>query len=150
MQGTVTKSELIEHISEQLKLPTGKAEQIVNCVFDSMVKALQEGEGIEIRGFGSFTVREYKAYEGRNPRTGETVHVAPKRLPFFKVGKDLRERVNRADYPAESTSASISGSPVASVPAPAPSPAAQPSSGEGGYGGGGYGSGSGGFGGSNY
>jgi integration host factor subunit beta len=61
-----------------------------------MVKALQEGEGIEIRGFGSFTVREYKAYEGRNPRTGETVHVAPKKLPFFKVGKDLRERVNSA------------------------------------------------------
>jgi len=91
---TVTKSELIERISEKLKLPNGKAEQIVNCVFDSMVKALQEGEGIEIRGFGSFTVRQYKAYEGRNPRTGETVHVAPKRLPFFKVGKDLRERVN--------------------------------------------------------
>jgi integration host factor subunit beta len=90
----VTKSELIERISEKLKLPAGKAEAIVNCVFDSMVKALEEGEGIEIRGFGSFTVREYKAYEGRNPRTGETVHVAPKRLPFFKVGKDLRERVN--------------------------------------------------------
>ena len=94
INGTVTKSELIERISEKLKLPNGKAEQIVNCVFDSMVRALQEGEGIEIRGFGSFTVREYKAYEGRNPRTGETVHVAPKRLPFFKVGKDLRERVN--------------------------------------------------------
>jgi integration host factor subunit beta len=96
MHGTVTKSELIERISEKLKLPNGKAEQIVNCVFDSMVKALQEGEGIEIRGFGSFTVREYKAYEGRNPRTGETVHVAEKKLPFFKVGKDLRERVNSA------------------------------------------------------
>lgn len=92
----MTKSELIEQVSELLKLPTGKAEQIVNCIFDSMVKALQEGDGIEIRGFGSFTVREYKAYEGRNPRTGETVHVAPKRLPFFKVGKDLRDRVNRA------------------------------------------------------
>ena len=147
MQGTVTKSELIEHISEQLKLPTGKAEQIVNCVFDSMVKALQEGEGIEIRGFGSFTVREYKAYEGRNPRTGETVHVAPKRLPFFKVGKDLRERVNRADYPAESTSASASGSAPAPAPAPVAAPA-QPGSSEGGYGGGGYGGG--GFGGSNF
>ncbi|MBT8492768.1 MAG: integration host factor subunit beta, partial [Deltaproteobacteria bacterium] len=96
MTSTVTKSELIERISEKLKLPNGKAEQIVNCVFDSMVKALQDGDGIEIRGFGSFTVREYKAYEGRNPRTGETVHVAPKRLPFFKVGKDLRERVNQA------------------------------------------------------
>lgn len=90
----MTKSELIEKISEGLKLPAGKAEAIVNCVFDSMVKALERGEGIEIRGFGSFTVREYKAYEGRNPRTGETVHVAPKRLPFFKVGKDLREKVN--------------------------------------------------------
>src|SRR3954468_8736232 len=90
----VTKSELIEKISETLKLPAGKAEAIVNTIFDSMVKALERGEGIEIRGFGSFTVREYKAYEGRNPRTGETVHVAPKRLPFFKVGKDLRERVN--------------------------------------------------------
>ena len=90
----MTKSELIEKISESLKLPAGKAEAIVNCVFDSMVKALERGEGIEIRGFGSFTVRKYKAYEGRNPRTGETVHVAEKRLPFFKVGKDLRERVN--------------------------------------------------------
>jgi integration host factor subunit beta len=91
----MTKSELIERISEELKLPAGKAEQIVNCVFDSMAQALQQGEGIEIRGFGSFTVREYKAYEGRNPRTGETVSVGAKRLPFFKVGKDLRERVNR-------------------------------------------------------
>lgn len=96
MTGTVTKSELIERISEKLKLPNGKVEQIVNTVFESMVSALQRGEGIEIRGFGSFTVRQYKAYEGRNPRTGEPVHVAPKRLPFFKVGKDLRERINTA------------------------------------------------------
>jgi integration host factor subunit beta len=81
----VTKSELIDKIAENLKLPAGKAEAIVNCVFDSMVKALEVGEGIEIRGFGSFTVREYKSYEGRNPRTGAPVHVPPKRLPFFKV-----------------------------------------------------------------
>ena len=58
--------------------------------------AIGPGEGIEIRGFGSFTVREYKSYEGRNPRTGSPVHVAPKRLPFFKVGKELRERVNES------------------------------------------------------
>ncbi len=90
----MTKSELIEKLSESLELPAGRAELIVNCIFDSMVLALERGEGIEIRGLGSFTVRDYKAYEGRNPRTGETVHVAPKRLPFFKVGKDLRERVN--------------------------------------------------------
>jgi integration host factor subunit beta len=96
MDATVTKSELIEQISQKLKLPTGKVEQIVNTVFDCMVETLQRGEGIEIRGFGSFTVRKYKAYEGRNPRTGEPVRVAPKRLPFFKVGKDLRERINQS------------------------------------------------------
>src|SRR5215510_13450383 len=95
MQPTMTKSELIELISNKIKLPKGKAEQIVNCIFDSMVEALKKGDGIEIRGFGSFTVREYKSYEGRNPRTGTPVHVAPKRLPFFKVGKELRIRVNR-------------------------------------------------------
>ena len=92
----MTKSELIEAVSERTKLPKGKAELIVNCIFDSMVDALKRGEGIEIRGFGSFTVREYKSYEGRNPRTGQPVHVAPKRLPFFKVGKELRERVNES------------------------------------------------------
>jgi integration host factor subunit beta len=93
---TLTKSELIELISNKIKLPKGKAEQIVNCIFDSMVDALQRGDGIEIRGFGSFTVREYKSYEGRNPRTGAPVHVQPKRLPFFKVGKELKERVNES------------------------------------------------------
>ena len=128
MNGTVTKSELIERISEKLKLPNGKAEQIVNCVFDSMVKALQDGDGIEIRGFGSFTVREYKEYEGRNPRTGETVHVAPKRLPFFKVGKDLRERVNSSHTKTEE------------APAPA-APAPSGGMGGGGMGGGGMGGG---------
>jgi len=96
MQPTLTKSELIEMISSKIKLPKGKAEQVVNCIFDSMVDALKKGDGIEIRGFGSFTVREYKSYEGRNPRTGSPVHVAPKRLPFFKVGKELRERVNES------------------------------------------------------
>ena len=121
-QHKVTKSELIDKISEQLKLPNGEAEQIVTCIFDAMVSALQNGDGIEIRGFGSFTVRQYKAYEGRNPRTGETVHVAPKRLPFFKVGKDLRERVNNA-YQHERAasgdgpgSGSGSGSGAGSIP----------------------------------
>ncbi len=104
----MTKSELIEHVSDKLKLPNGVAAQIVNCIFDSMIHALRDGEGIEIRGFGSFTVREYKAYEGRNPRTGETVHVAPKRLPFFKVGKDLRERVNLSLKADSSSKTSLS------------------------------------------
>jgi len=93
---SVTKSDLIEQLSEQLKVQRGKAEQLVNMVFDTMVAALEQGERIEIRGFGSFEVRDYRGYEGRNPRTGDTVHVQPKRLPFFKVGKDLRERINRS------------------------------------------------------
>jgi integration host factor subunit beta len=112
MQPTMTKSELIELISTKIKLPKGKAEQIVNCIFDSMVDALKKGDGIEIRGFGSFTVREYKSYEGRNPRTGTPVHVAPKRLPFFKVGKELRIRVNRPFTPAAgSTNSGSNGTP---------------------------------------
>jgi len=90
----MTKADLIDAVAEKLKLPRGRAELLIGQVFDSMVDALRRSEGIEIRGFGSFSIREYKEYEGRNPRTGETVHVRPKRLAFFKVGKELRERVN--------------------------------------------------------
>lgn len=90
----MTKSDLIEYLSEKLNLPKGKAEALVNCVFDTMEASLRRGERIEIRGFGSFEIREYKAYEGRNPRTGAAVPVKPKRLPFFKVGKELKERIN--------------------------------------------------------
>jgi len=82
----------------------------VDTVFNAMVDALKDGQGIEIRGFGSFTIREYKAYDGRNPRTGEIVKVAQKRLPFFKVGKELRERVN-AGRGSGASSASSNGAP---------------------------------------
>lgn len=97
----MTKSELIERVAEATKQTKGRAELVVSTIFDSMVDALRRGDGIEIRGFGSFTVRQYKSYEGRNPRTGDAVHVAPKRLPFFKVGKELRARVNAGISPAE-------------------------------------------------
>ena len=90
----MTKSDLVELLSEKASLPKGRAEELVNCVFDSMEKALRSGERIEIRGFGSFEIRDYKAYEGRNPRTGSAVAVKPKRLPFFKVGMELKERNN--------------------------------------------------------
>jgi len=90
----ITKSELIDQVADKLRLPKARAEQIVDTIFDSMVNALKQGDGIEIRGFGSFTVRPYKPYSGRNPRTGETVDVPAKRLPFFKVGKELKEIVN--------------------------------------------------------
>ena len=96
----MTKSDLIEILCEQQKLPKGRAELLINTLFDSMEASLRQGERIEIRGFGSFEIREYKAYEGRNPRTGSAVPVRPKRLPFFKVGKELKERVNSARLPA--------------------------------------------------
>jgi integration host factor subunit beta len=69
---------------------------VVNLVFDQMTEALKRGDRIEIRGFGSFTSKSYDAYTGRNPKTGDPIHVPAKRLPFFKVGKELKERV---DYP---------------------------------------------------
>ena len=90
----MTKSELIEAIAARGELTKARAEMVVNTVFDAMTEALQRGEGIEIRGFGSFTVRPYKPYDGRNPRTGQPVPVPAKRLPFFKVGKELKELVN--------------------------------------------------------
>jgi integration host factor subunit beta len=90
----MTKAALIDIVAERLRIPRGRAELLVAHIFDGMVEALQRGEGIEIRGFGSFSIRTYREYEGRNPRTGEAVHVEPKRLAFFKVGKELRERVN--------------------------------------------------------
>jgi integration host factor subunit beta len=92
----VTKSELIEQLSESLKLPKGKAELVVNVMFDAMVGALERGERIEIRGFGSFQVKVREAREGRNPKTGDEVHIPAKRTPFFKVGKELKEKVDDA------------------------------------------------------
>lgn len=92
----MTKSELIDAIAARANLTKARAESVVNCVFDTMVTSLKAGDGIEIRGFGSFTVRPYKPYAGRNPRTGQPVPVPAKRLPFFKVGKELKELVNES------------------------------------------------------
>ncbi|HEX3905794.1 MAG TPA: HU family DNA-binding protein [Polyangia bacterium] len=90
----MTKSDLIDVLCETQKIPKGRAELLVQIVFESMEASLKRGERIEIRGFGSFELRSYRPYEGRNPRTGVRVSVQPKRLPFFKVGKELKERVN--------------------------------------------------------
>src|SRR3954452_2731887 len=92
----MTKSDLIDVLCETQKLPKGRAELLVHIIFDAMEASLKRGERIEIRGFGSFEIRNYRSYEGRNPRTGVAVSVKPKRLPFFKVGKELKERVNAA------------------------------------------------------
>lgn len=90
----MTKSELIHLVAQRTGVTRGQAELVVKCVFASMSESLAAGEGVEVRGFGSFSVREYGAYTGVNPRTHEPVTVGAKRLPFFRVGKDLRERVN--------------------------------------------------------
>ena len=95
----MTKADLIAVVADRLKFPWARAELLVDQIFGCMTEALQQGEGIEIRGFGSFTVREYKAYEGRNPRTGETIQIAARKTPTFKVGKELRDKVNGATNP---------------------------------------------------
>jgi integration host factor subunit beta len=87
----MNKSELIEQLSEQIpKLTKKRAEAVVNLIFQAMSDALTRDERIEIRGFGSFQVKSYDAYKGRNPRTGEEIEVPSKKLPFFKVGKELK------------------------------------------------------------
>ena len=92
----MNKSELIEALAQEIGIPHREAAAITNTVIDTMTDALARGESIEIRGFGSFVIKQYGSYEGRNPKTGKKIKVSPKKLPFFKVGKDLREQVNRS------------------------------------------------------
>ena len=91
----MNKSDLILELSKKNSLPEKQATDIVNLRFDGFTHELENGGRIEIRGFGSFTVREYGTYHGRNPKTGNAVQVKPKRLPFFKVGKELKESVDK-------------------------------------------------------
>jgi integration host factor subunit beta len=91
----MTKRELIEKLAERTKnLSQKDAELVINTIFEAMTEALASGDRIEIRGFGSFQVKQRRSREGRNPRTGEKVMVKGKKIPFFKVGKELKERVD--------------------------------------------------------
>ena len=90
----MNKSDLIDAVSKKENLTERQATDIVNIIFKSFGELLKKGGRIEIRGFGSFVVRNYGSYAGRNPKTGGTIQVIPKKLPFFKVGKELKERVN--------------------------------------------------------
>ncbi len=90
----MNRSELTETLAQKQKLTNSEAAKIISTLLNSMSEALGNGENVEIRGFGSFSVREYDSYTGRNPKTGEKVTVKPKKLPYFKVGKELREAVN--------------------------------------------------------
>jgi integration host factor subunit beta len=91
----MNKSDLINALCRGNVLTKKEAESVVNICFNEMSAALTNGDRVEIRGLGVLTVRNYEAYNGRNPKTGEIIEVKPKKLPFFKCGKELKERVNR-------------------------------------------------------
>lgn len=93
----MNKSELIERLAAKAGINVLQAEEIVNLIYRKMRDAMMNGGRIEIRGFGSFVVKEYQPYQGRNPKTGEKIPVPPKKLPFFKVGKELKERIDVVD-----------------------------------------------------
>ena len=90
----MNKSELVKALADQANISLDEATLVVNTFVDSMKDSLLEGGRVEIRGFGSFKVKDYGSYAGRNPRTGEKVAVEPKRLPFFRAGKELKESLN--------------------------------------------------------
>jgi integration host factor subunit beta len=90
----MTKADLIDEVAKVSNLTKKESETIVNTVFENITEALVKGDKVELRGFGSFRIRHRNARKGRNPKTGTSVNVPEKRVPFFKVGKRLREHVN--------------------------------------------------------
>ena len=99
-QPTLTKADLIEEVLSLTELPRKESETIVETIFDSIIAALQKGEKIEIRGFGSFRTRQRRGRVGRNPKTGAKVEVPAKKIPFFKPSKELKDFVNSAEAQA--------------------------------------------------
>lgn len=90
----MVKSELARLVADRAVLSIKVAESVVDAVFEAITSALASGDRVELRGFGSFHVKQYEGYQGHNPRTGESIFVQPKRLPVFKPGKHLKERVD--------------------------------------------------------
>ena len=90
----MNKSDLIENVSRETRLTIKKADQLVKLVFHEMTEALAKGERVEIRGFGSYKIKHYDGYLGRNPKTSKTLEVKPKKMPFFKCGIELKRRIN--------------------------------------------------------
>ncbi len=90
----MTKADLVEEVARVSELTKKHSETIVNTVFDSIIQALQRDDKIELRGFGSFRIRQRRSRQGRNPKTGDKVDVPAKRIPYFKPGKDLKELIN--------------------------------------------------------
>jgi integration host factor subunit beta len=114
----MTKAELVEDVARAAELTKKDAERLVEIVFESIIETLNQGEKIELRGFGSFRVRERGARRGRNPKTGDPVDIPAKRVPYFKPGKELKELINEDEAGATTSVAPTS---------PAASPASTPS-----------------------
>jgi len=104
---SMTKAELVEEVARVSELTKKHSEIIVNTVFDSIVTALQKDEKIELRGFGSFRIRQRRSRQGRNPKTGDKVDVPAKRIPYFKPGKELKELINTSPGAATEASAAL-------------------------------------------
>jgi integration host factor subunit beta len=102
---TMTKADLVEEVIRVTELPRKESEVIVETIFDSIIQALQTGDKIEIRGFGSFRTRQRRGRTGRNPKTGAKVEVPPKRIPFFKPSKELKDFVNSESAATAASSA---------------------------------------------
>jgi integration host factor subunit beta len=106
----MTKAELVEDVARAAELTKKDAERLVEIVFESIIETLNHGEKIELRGFGSFRVRERGARRGRNPKTGDPVDIPAKRVPYFKPGKELKELINE-DEDGEQSSSGGAGAP---------------------------------------
>jgi len=98
----MTKAELVEDVARAAELTKKDAERLVEIVFESIIETLNQGEKIELRGFGSFRVRERGARRGRNPKTGDPVDIPAKRVPYFKPGKEMKELINEQTHAAPS------------------------------------------------
>jgi integration host factor subunit beta len=110
----MTKAELVEHVSRVSSLTKKDAETVVDTVFQTIKDALQRGEKIELRGFGSFRLRQREPRRGRNPKTGDRVDVPPKRVPYFKPGKELKDLINHAGEAADAAAAEpVAADPIA-------------------------------------
>jgi integration host factor subunit beta len=122
--GSMTKAELVEEVSRVSDLTKKHSELIVETVFRSIITALQRGEKIELRGFGSFRLRQREPRKGRNPKTGDKVDVPPKKVPYFKPGKELKELIN-LEAPGAAAALAPAVTPAAAV-APAIAPVTDP------------------------
>ena len=116
----MTKAELVEDVARAAELTKKDAERLVEIVFESIIDTLNQGEKIELRGFGSFRVRERGARRGRNPKTGDPVDIPAKRVPYFKPGKELKELINEDSPASSSTSGNSDAQPASGTTATTP------------------------------